>query len=180
MVDHSLGDAEYYAAEDYVGFGTRLLIMFVDSLVLVLFGVALWMPLVALFLAGIIEFDPSGYFWLVYLFVIWIYLGPVKRSNFGTIGFRIFAVRLVSARGGRPTLVNMTFRMMMWMFGPFSIVLDLLWLGADSESQSLRDCYLGTYLIKRKAMPIGRAPLHLTCYNAMGFVLSYPRVCRPR
>ncbi len=36
---------------------------------------------------------------------------------------------------------------MMWIFGPFNFVLDLLWLGADSEIQSLRDCYLSTYLV---------------------------------
>lgn len=68
----------------------------------------------------------------------------------------------------------------MWMFGPFNVVMDLLWLGADTESQSLRDCYLGTYLIKRSARPLGRAPLHLTRYNALGFALAYPRVCRPK
>ncbi len=54
----------------------------------------------------------------------------------------------------------------------------LIWLGADTESQSLRDCYLVTYLIKRNAKPIGRAPLHLTCYYAMGFAVTHPRVCR--
>ncbi len=68
---------------------------------------------------------------------------------------------------------------MMWAFGPFNLLLDLLWLGADTERQSLRDCYLGIYLVKRGATPIGRAPVHLTRYNAMGFNLSYPRVCRP-
>lgn len=133
--------------------------MVVDSLVLLILGIALWIPFAASLITGAIESDPSRIFWLLYLFVIWIYLGPVKRSDFGTIGFRMLGVRLVSAKGGRPSLYSVALRMMMWMFGPFDLLLDLLWLGADTESQSLRDCYLGTYLIKRNAMPIGRAPV---------------------
>lgn len=180
MVDNSLGDADYYNHDDYVGFGTRLLIMSVDAFVLLLLGVALWLPFATMLMTGALRSDPSGYFWLMYFLVIWIYLAPIKRSSFGTVGFRIFGVKLVSAKGGPPSLFSMTLRMVMWIFGPFNLLLDLLWLGADSESQSLRDCYLGTYLVKRSAMPIGRAPVHLTRYNAMGFVLDYPRVCRPQ
>lgn len=180
QVDNSLGDAQYYDIEDYAGFGTRLLILFVDSVALLLIGLLLWIPLTALWITEWIESDPSGYFWLAYLLAIWIYLAPLKRSSFGTIGFKMMGVRLVSAKGGLPSLFNMTVRMVMWLFGPFNIVLDLLWLGADTESQSLRDCYLGTYLIKRNAKPIGRGKLHLAHYTAMGFALAYPRVCRPR
>ncbi len=180
MVDNSLGDAEYYDSKDYAGFATRLLVMVIDAFVLLLVAILLWMPFAAFLMFGSHDSDPSGYFCLIFLIATWIYLAPVKRSNFGTIGFRILGVKLVSAKGGCPSLFNMTIRMLMWMFGPFNIVLDLLWLGADTESQSLRDCYLGTYLIKRNAKPIGRAPLRLTHYNAMGFTLAYPRVCRPR
>lgn len=180
LVDNSLGDADYYEVGDYAGFSSRLLIMCVDSLILLLLGIVLWVPLAALLIAGVLEADPSACFWGAYLVAIWLYLAPLKRSVFGTIGYQVFRVRLVSAKGGRPSLFNMTVRMVMWMFGPFNILLDLMWLGADTESQSLRDCYLGTYLIKRDAIPIGRAPLHLTRYYAMGFAISYPRVCRPR
>jgi len=180
LVDNSLGDADFYDPKDYVGIGRRVIVMIVDSLMLVLIGIVLWMPFLVLILAELIQSDPSGMFWISFLLAIWVYLAPIKRSDFGTVGYRLLGIKLVSAKGGRPSLVNMTIRMLMWMFGPFNFVLDLLWLGADSENQSLRDCYLSTYLVNRNAIPIGRAPVHLTRYNAMGFALAYPRVCRPR
>jgi uncharacterized RDD family membrane protein YckC len=180
LVDNSLGEADYYDPKDYVGFGKRLIVILIDSVAMILIGIALWVPFLVLILAQIIQTDPSGVFWITYLIAIWVYLAPVKRSHFGTIGYRILGIKLVSAKGGRPSLINMTIRMLMWMFGPFNFVLDLVWLGADTESQSLRDCYLGTYLVTRNANPIGRAPVHLARYNAMGFALVYPRVCRPK
>jgi uncharacterized RDD family membrane protein YckC len=154
--------------------------MLIDSIVIVAIGILLWIPFLVLIIAGVIQSDPSGIFWLAFLAAIWGYLAPVKRSDLGTIGYKLLGIKLVSAKGGRPSLISMTIRMIMWIFGPFNHVLDLMWLGADSENQSLRDCYLGTYLINRNAIPIGRAPVHLTRYHAMGFALSYPRVCRPK
>lgn len=180
LIDNSLGEADYYDQNVYAGFGTRLIVMLIDSIVIVLLAIVSWVPFLVLIMTEVIQTDPSGYYWLTLLAAIWLYLAPIKRSDFGTLGYRLFGIKLVSAKGGRPSLMNMTMRMMMWMFGPFNIVLDLLWLGADTESQSLRDCYLGTYLIKRNATPIGRAPVHLTRYNAMGFALAYPRVNRPK
>ena len=180
MADNSLGDADFYDPKDYVGIGKRLIVMIVDSIMLVLIGILIWIPFLALILSGVIQIDPSGMIWISFLVAIWVYLGPIKRSDFGTVGYRLLGIKLVSAKGGKPSLINMTIRMMLWMFGPFNFVLDLLWLGADSENQSLRDCYLSTYLVSRNANPIGRAPVHLTRYTAMGFALSYPRVCRPR
>jgi uncharacterized RDD family membrane protein YckC len=179
VVDNSLGTADYYDISDYVGIGTRILVFLIDSVVLVIVSFVLWMPFAALWEAGVFRKDPSGYFLLTNLAAIWTYLAPVKRSRVGTLGYQLLGVELVSAKGGRPSLLKMTFRMMMWMFGPFNFVLDLLWLGADTESQALRDCYLGIYLVKRGARPIGRAPVHISRYTAMGFVLNYPRVCRP-
>ncbi len=180
LVDRSLGDADYYDLNEYAGFGKRLIVLLIDSTVIAMIGMALWFPFAVLILVEVIQSDPSGWYFLLFLAAIWVYLAPVKRSNFGTLAYRLMGLKLVSAKGGRPSLFNMTIRMMMWMFGPFNVLLDLLWLGADTESQSLRDCYLGTYLVNRNAKPIGRAPLHLTRYNSMGFSLSYPRVCRPK
>jgi len=180
LIDNSLGDADFYDPKDYVGIGKRLIVMLIDSMVIVAMGIMLWTPFLVLILTQVLQVDASGIFWMLLLLATWIYLAPIKRSDFGTIGYRLMGIKLVSAKGGRPSLINMTIRMVMWMFGPFNLVLDLLWLGADTENQSLRDCYLSTYLVTRNAKPVGRAPLHLTRYNAMGFSLAYPRVCRPR
>ncbi len=63
--------------------------MAIDSLVLILLGIAIWMPFFGLIRAQVIQSDPSAVFWIIYLFTIWLYLGVVKRSDFGTIGYRL-------------------------------------------------------------------------------------------
>lgn len=180
LVDKSLGDAGYYAMDAYAGFGKRLLVLIIDSCALLAAGTALWTAFYSVWVVAGFVTDPSGRFWLCFFGLVWGYLGPIKRSAFGTLAYAVLGLRIVSAKGGPPSLFAMTMRMLMWMFGPFNLVLDLLWLGADTESQSLRDCYLQTYVVSKPAKPIGRAPVHLARYTAMGFALAYPRVCRPK
>lgn len=180
LSDNSLGEADFYDPRDYVGIVRRLLIYLIDSVVLIVLGVLLWIPIAALWMLRFIQIDPNLPFWTIYLIVIWIYLAPIKRSRFGTLGYRLLGVNIVSAQGGPPSLMVMTARMVMWILTPFHFLVDLFWIGLDSERQILRDCYLGNYLIKRDAKAIGRAPVSLTRYFAMSFALAYPRVCRPR
>ncbi|WP_165698817.1 RDD family protein [Bremerella volcania] len=179
-MDHSLGEADYYDPRDYAGVFRRLLIYFIDLVVLVMLGVLMWIPLMFLIIGGVIRTDPSFLFWTTYLLVVWGYLAPIKRSRFGTLGYRLMGINIVSAQGGPPSLLVMTARMLIWILTPFSLFVDLFWIGADSERQILRDCYLGTYLIKRNAKAIGRGPVNLTRYFAMSFALAYPRVRRPK
>ncbi len=61
----------------YVGFGKRLIVMLIDSIVIVLIRIALWMPLLVLILTESIQSDPSGLFWLTFLLAIWVYLAPL-------------------------------------------------------------------------------------------------------
>ncbi len=110
MADNSLGDADYYDEAQYAGFGSRLLVMSIDAIVLLVVGMALWAPFAILIMSGKVEQDPSGYFWLLYLVAIWVYLAPIKRSDFGTIGMKLLGLKLVSAKGGSPSLLNMSMR----------------------------------------------------------------------
>jgi uncharacterized RDD family membrane protein YckC len=103
----------------------------------------------------------------------------LKPSHWRTLGYRLTGVKIVTIRGERPSVLRMTFRALLWTFGPFNLLLDLLWLGPDSEHQSLRDCYAGTYVVRVDSQPIGRAAVHVAYYNALGFSLMYPRVVRP-
>ncbi|KAA5537962.1 RDD family protein [Roseiconus nitratireducens] len=179
MADNSLGDADFYDLEAYAGIGKRLSVVLIDVPMLLVAGVLTWLPFVALIQYGVIRTDPSRYFWLLFLLIIWLYLVPMKRSV-GTVGYWATRLKIVSAKGGQPSLLTMTCRLLLWIFGPFNLALDLLWLGADTERQTLRDCYLGTYVVDRSAKPIGRGLLHLTRYNACGLTLAYPRVVRSR
>ena len=52
-------------------------------------------------------------------------------------------------------LAAMIFRLLMCFFGPFSFVLDLLWMGADTEHQTLRDCYAGNYVVRANVQHAG-------------------------
>ena len=103
----------------------------------------------------------------------------VKRSRLRTLGYRLLGLRIVTTSGTQPSIITMTFRLLMWIFGPFNFLIDLLWLGADTEQQTLRDCYCGTYVIRQDAEPIGTAAIHLARYHGMGMTLVYPRVVRP-
>ena len=177
--DNSLGSGAYYRMDDYAGFIRRLLVMFIDSTILILLGIALWVAILMVSWSIDPNYDPSASFFFAWLAIAWLYLVPLKRSRFRTIGYQLLGLKIVTTKGERPSLFIMTFRMMMWLFGPFNFLFDLMWLGADTESQSIRDCFAGTYVVRNGAEPLGFAPVHLTCYTGAGLALSYPRVCRP-
>ena len=177
--DRSLGTGAYYDFDDYAGFVRRIAVLVIDSTVLLLAGVALWLMILAMCWNLAPAHDPSGIFFVLWVSLAWIYLVPLKRSRFRTIAYRLLGLMIVTTKGERPSLFTMTFRMLMWLFGPFNFLIDLIWLGADTEGQSLRDCYAGTYVLRNGAEPIGFAPVHLTRYNGVGLTLAYPRVCRP-
>jgi RDD family protein len=88
--DRSLGDGVYFAANDYIGLGPRIVAFVVDSLVL---GTIFWIVSV-LGVYAIDEFDDRIIF--LCLIIAWLYLVPLKRSNFRTIGYRVIGCRLVT------------------------------------------------------------------------------------
>lgn len=177
--DNSLGYGIYYSLDDYAGLFRRVAVILIDSAVLVIIGVLLWIPLIQIVSKAKPGFDPSGIFFLVWFFSIWFYLTVLKRSRIRTVAYRILGLKIVTTKGGRPTLLTMTLRVLLWVFGPFNLLLDLFWMGADSERQSIRDCYLGTYVVRNAAAPIGEAPIHLARYCGGGLAPMYPRVVRP-
>ena len=181
--DRSLGEGVYYKKIAYAGLVRRLIVIVIDSILLIGFGILLWLLL--LFFAwdadtGDFTWNPSVLFWVAWLATVWVYLAVLKPSKWRTVGYRLTGLKIVTIRGQRPSLFRMTFRMLLWMFGPFNLLLDLMWLGADSEQQSLRDCYAGTYVVRLDAEPIGHAPVHLAYYTAFCFTLVYPHVVRPK
>ena len=176
--DDSLGEADYYRTVDYAGLGQRILVLVIDFFVILLFGIGLWIPFAMLIVVGNIQVDPTRPYYLAYYAAVWVYLAPIRRT-WGTLGYFILGLKIVSANGGPPSLFRMTLRMAIWILGPLNFILDLLWLSVDTECQSLRDCYLSTYVVKKRAAPIGSAPAHLSRYFAFGWAFAYPRVCRP-
>ena len=172
--DNSLGQGVFFATEDYVGILRRIVIQIVDSVVLV----AVFVLTSTIYSTIVNEFD--GRFLLVYATFAWLYLTVFKASRIWTVGYWIAGCRIVNLRGKRPSVIRMTFRLLLWVLGPFNTLLDLIWCGIDDDRQTLRDRFAGTYVVNGSAQPIGTADIHLAFYSACGFALRFPRVERPK
>jgi hypothetical protein len=73
----------------------------------------------------------------------------------------------------------MTFRLFLWLFGPFNGFYDLLWMAGDECRQSLRDKVSGTYVIKKNAVALGMGPIRLVNLFCFGLNLACLEVKRP-
>lgn len=175
--DISRDEGVFYADHDHAGYGRRLLAIIIDVSVLLIVGVLLWWLLIATMWYGL-DRDPSSVFWIVWFAVVWGYLTILKPSPYRTFGYRLTGLKIVNLRGTRPSILQMTFRLLLWIFGPFNLLLDFLWLSVDTEHQTLRDCYSGTCVIRNDAQPIGTGPITLAYYTALTWTLTYPRVAR--
>ena len=181
VMDDSLGLGVVYRGEDHVGLVRRLLVFWIDLLLLTFVGSLTW--LVFAILSAILrpEGNPSlGVGLLLWLTVWWIYLVPLKRSRFGTLGYWLLGIKIVSLTGDRPALWRLTMRPLLCLYSPTNLMLDFLWIGADPARQCLRDCYAGTLVVRKHAQPIARTPLHLTRYAALGCFYVYPRATSPQ
>lgn len=173
--DNSLGKGVYYNVDDYPGLMRRICIQLIDAVILVIICAVIAFPFAVAFPMA----EPVGLIVASCALAVWIYLAPMRRSKIRTVGYRLMGVKIVSVRGERPSLTIMTIRAGLWLLGPINFLFDLLWLGADTEQQSIRDCLVGTYVVRHDAEPIGSGKMHLSRYTGAGMTLSYPRVSRP-
>src|SRR5688572_27505650 len=171
--DTSLGQGVFYAPGDYVGIGRRFIILLVDSFVL---AVLITCVAIVCLLIG----APPVLFMIASIGVFWIYEVILKRSPMRTIGYRLTGCRIVNLQGERPSLFALTFRSVLWMFGPFNLLFDLLWCGIDDDRQTLRDRFAETCLINEGATPIGTGEIHLTYFDIGTLNLYYARVTHPK
>ena len=170
----TLGEGVYYATAEYAGILRRLLGLVVDLGVIVLVGGVLLLVFAGNPpRAGEVE-KPS----LLTLAFAYIYLAVVKPSPLRSLGYWLTGTKVVTLRGQRPSILRMTFRLLLWVLGPFNVAYDLIWMGISEDRQCLRDVYAGTYVIKAHAQPAGRGNIHLTRYFAFGYALVYPKVTR--
>jgi uncharacterized RDD family membrane protein YckC len=171
----SLGEGVYYASEDYAGLIRRFIIIGVDLVVIYfasIFVIVIFFDLPA-------QFDQliSSKLYVV-LVLSYLYLAIIKRSDWGTVGYRLTGVRIVNLRGDRPSLWQMTLRFLLLVFGPLHFLLDILWLGGDEYKQTLRDKIVGTYVIRHDALPLGRGEQLLVQYYLFAWTLMFREVKR--
>src|SRR5262245_37144408 len=102
--DTSLGHGVYYAPDDYVGIGRRLVILVVDSLVLAVFLsllIVIWI---------VIRGRPPILITLAIFLTAWIYTVFFKQPPRRTVGMWLTGCRIVNLQGDRPSLFAFTLR----------------------------------------------------------------------
>lgn len=178
-VSTKLGDGVYYRQKDYASFFQRLTANLIDAIVLYLAMVVLAVVVHYLYynlgMFSLSEEVFAGLIFAVACLVPWSYLTICKASSLRTVGYRMAGLKIVNLTGQSASWYQMTFRMFLWICGPFSMFLDSVWVFTDEARQTCRDCYCGTLVVQNKAVPQGTAPLILTLYNVLGLTLIYKR-----
>ncbi len=65
---------------------------------------------------------------------------------------------------------------MLLTFGPFSLIIDLLWLTGETTRQTLRDKYIGTYVVRSDSAPKGTGQLQRVSLDFIGWHLVFKEV----
>jgi len=174
----SLGQGVFYRSDDYAGFSKRIIIYFVDVFAILGFCIFFTPTGLSFFYD---EFDALMKANLLYAVpvVAFIYLVFIKRTNFGTLGYWLAGVKVVSLEGKRPSVFQMTLRFALLTLGPIHPLIDFIWLAGDKDRQTLRDKIEGTYIVRDWAVPIGQGDITLSKYNLLGFSFFFKEVKRP-
>jgi uncharacterized RDD family membrane protein YckC len=168
-------DGVVFARKDCAGLIRRILLLLVDGLVIAGLGVVLIgaYRLIA---------PKSDSLWIGLLFgwlgFILMYLVVLKSFSW-TLGFILTDVRIVNLQGKRPSVFRIAFRFLIWILGPFHMLLDLFWLSGDDQRQTLRDKLAATLVIRRRSKPLAKGPTRLKPYTLMGWSLSFLEVQKP-
>jgi uncharacterized RDD family membrane protein YckC len=175
--DHSLGEGVYYRKADHARIARRLVSDVVDAIVL-LFAVMV----VGTVCTAMMGPTDRAVMWIMIIWpaICYIYLVILKPSKVRSLGYIVADLKIVTIKGHRPSLPRMTFRLGLAFLGSWFIPpLELIWVGIDDDSQTLRDRYASTYVVRARAEPVGRGSIHLTRYMALGWNLMFPVVTRP-
>jgi len=159
--------------KDYAGFIKRVVIAIVDLIVILVISAAV------LFGSDYFIYEEGAYykfnFFFVLIFSIW-YLALLKRSRFRTIGYMLTGVKIVNLKGAKPSAFKMILRAALLLLGPFELIIDIIWLTQEATKQTLRDKYVGTYVVTQDAVPVGSGTLQTVTLGVMGWNLMYREV----
>jgi len=166
-----------YPPSDHAGLFRRFAILAIDLGVVLLAFVAI--KAVQLF------FQPEDSsritrteFW-IWVGFSYAYFVLLEASALGTLGFFLTGVKIVTLKGERPSILRMTFRLLLWILGPINAVVDFYWLTGDDCKQTLRDKFAGTLVIRKDAVPAGVGPIRLNRYHFLGQSFVFYEVVGP-
>jgi uncharacterized RDD family membrane protein YckC len=171
------GKAAYFSSGDYAGPIRRVVILAIDlvALFVIVCGITLVLALL----------DPAhppeqlaGEMLLLLMSAGYVYLTLVQRSRIGTLGYLLMGVRIVDIEGRRPSLLQMTVRLIPMLPVPWSLLFDLGWMLDDPGRQTLRDKWAGTFVVRRKARPLGWTTVIYKRICFAGLHLVFPEVGR--
>jgi uncharacterized RDD family membrane protein YckC len=161
----------FYAVPDYAGIGRRVLILFIDGVVLMILLLAITIP------AMILNVSQVPYF-CAGILVTMIYLALLPATGIGTIGYICMGVALVDLHGHRVPFWRALFRAGFIVLGPFNLLADVIWLGGDANRQSIRDKIARTYVVRRDAFPAGSGEIRYRTYFIFGYNIVFAEVER--
>ncbi len=162
-----------YEKKDYAGFSKRVVIAMIDIVV-----IAAVSACGSYFADSFFSFEDTHHrfnFILILIFSIF-YLAILKRSKFRTIGYLLARVKIVDLKGQRPSIFKMILRELLILLGPFELFTDIIWMTSEATKQTLRDKYVGTYVIRQTAIPVGKGRLQNVSLGFMGWNLMYREV----
>ncbi len=158
---------------EFAGLIKRVVIAVVDLLVIFVISAAV------LFISDYMVYDTETYFkfnfFFTLIFSVW-YLAFLKRSKFGTLGYLLTGVKIVDLKGRKPSIFTMALRVFLLLIGPFELIIDIMWLTSEITKQTLRDKFVGTYVVNKTALPVGNGKLRNVTLGFMGWNLMYREI----
>ena len=162
-----------YRKDDYAGLIRRVFITVIDFIVIAL------LSSISLYITSyMVEFDVIYFnfnFFIILSLLVW-YFVLLKPSKYRTVGYRLAQVKIVDLHGKKPSIFKMLIRVLLLLIGPFEIIIDLIWLSSEKTKQTLRDKYVGTYVVDERANPIGKENLQTVVLGVMGWSITYREV----
>jgi uncharacterized RDD family membrane protein YckC len=151
----------WFRRDDYAGLFRRLAIDILDGLIVgcLCFGLLLVVR----------DSVPYRVLFAGWVGILFCYFVLLKRSRFGTVGYRLFGAKIVDMWGRVPGLWPLTLRMFFLVFGPLNYLMDILWLSSDAHRQALRDKFTQTYVVRKNAQPAGTGKLIYRYYEIFGY-----------
>jgi uncharacterized RDD family membrane protein YckC len=163
----------YYEPKDYAGLLKRSITWIIDIVVLGTSFTILWFILYFTISEEIVAIKIA--FWTFFL-ITYIYLSILKPSKFRTIGYLATGIKIVDLYGNKPSWNTMITRFFLLGFSPLAFIIDILWLTGEQTKQTLRDKYVGTYVVDNNAIPQGNAPFQRVVLNFLGWNLIYKEI----
>ena len=159
--------------EEYAGLIKRIVIAVVD--LILIFGISISVLFITDYLIYNDELYYKFNFFFILIFSIW-YLAFLKRSKFRTLGYILTGVKIVDLKGQKPSAIKMILRALLLLLGPFELIIDIIWLTSERTKQTLRDKYIGTYVVNKDAIPVKKGPLQNVSLGFMGWNLMYKEI----